>query len=83
MKRILLLLLVTFIYSFASTAFAQKFLEPDEAFKSIFSKNKNSLDFKLELGKNIYLYDDKIRVFINNPQKIEITKELNLPKAIP
>ena len=45
------------------------------------SKVKNSLDFKLELGTNIYLYDDKIKVFINNPQKIEITKELNIPKS--
>lgn len=82
MKKILLLLFVSFIYSFATTAFAQKFLEPNEAFKPVFIKGKNSLDFKLELGKNIYLYDDKIKVFINNPQKIEITKELNLPKAI-
>mgnify|MGYP000847483546 CR=1 FL=1 len=82
MKRILLLLLVTFVYSFSSTAFAQKFLEPNEAFKPIFLKSKNSLDFKLELGTNIYLYDDKIKVFINNPQKIEITKELNIPKAV-
>jgi thiol:disulfide interchange protein DsbD len=75
-------LLVTFVYSFSSTAFAQKFLEPNEAFKPIFLKSKNSLDFKLELGTNIYLYDDKIKVFINNPQKIEITKELNIPKAV-
>lgn len=82
MKKILLLLVVTFVYLFASTAFAQNFLEPNEAFKTVFVKNKDSLDFKLELGKSIYLYDDKLKVFINTPQKIEITKEINIPKAI-
>ena len=82
MKRILLLLLITFVYSFSSIAFAQNFLEVNEAFKPTFVKNKDSLDFKLELGKSIYLYDDKIKVFINTPLKIEITKEIIIPKAV-
>ena len=81
MKKILLLL-IAFVYSFSSSLVTQKFLEPNEAFKTLFVKNKDSLDFKLELGKNIYLYDDKIKIFINTPQKVEITKEINIPKAI-
>lgn len=82
MRKILLLLLITFAYSFSSVAFAQNFLEVNEAFKPTFVKNKDSLDFKLELGKSIYLYDDKIKVFINTPLKIEITKEIIIPKAV-
>ncbi len=81
MKKILLLL-IAFVYSFSSSLVNQTFLEPNEAFKPLFVKNKDSLDFKLELGKNIYLYDDKIKIFINTPQKVEITKEINIPKAI-
>ena len=56
MKKILLLIF-TFIYSF-SAGLSQDFLEPTEAFKPAFIKNKDSLSFKLELGKDIYLYDD-------------------------
>ncbi|MDD2894858.1 MAG: protein-disulfide reductase DsbD [Aliarcobacter sp.] len=80
MKKILLLLAI-FIYSF-SAGLNQSFLEPNEAFIPTFTKNQDSLDFKLKLGKDIYLYDDKFKVFISKPEKIEITKELNIPKPV-
>ena len=80
MKKILLLLAI-FIYSF-SAGLNQSFLEPNEAFIPTFTKNQDSLDFKLKLGKDIYLYDDKFKVFISKPEKIEITKELNVPKPV-
>ena len=80
MKKILLLIL-SFVYSF-SAGLNQDFLEPNEAFKTSFTKNKDDLNFKLELGKDIYLYDDKLKVFITKPQKIEITKEINIPKPV-
>lgn len=80
MKKILLLLAI-FIYSF-SAGLNQSFLEPNEAFIPTFTKNQDSLDFKLKLGKDIYLYDDKLKIFITKPEKIEITKELNVPKPV-
>ena len=61
MKKLLLLLLA-FVYSF-SLEFKQDFLEPEEAFKTSFTKNEDSLNFKLDLGDKIYLYDDKLQVF--------------------
>ena len=78
MKKIFLLLFV-FIYSF-SLELNQDFLEPEDAFKSSFTKKQDSLNFKLDLGRDIYLYDDKLKVFISKPQKIEITEEVNIPE---
>lgn len=80
MKKIVLLIL-SFVYLFSS-GLNQDFLEPNEAFKASFIKNKDSLNFKLDLGKSIYLYDDKLKIFITKPQKIEITKEINIPKPV-
>ena len=77
MKKIFLLLF-TFIYSF-SLELSQDFLEPQDAFKSSFTKNQDSLNFKLDLGRDIYLYDDKLKVFISKPEKIEITEDVNIP----
>ncbi|MFW2599132.1 protein-disulfide reductase DsbD [Aliarcobacter butzleri] len=80
MKKILLLLIL-FIYSF-SLELANKVLEPEEAFKVKFIKNEDSLNIKFELGKDIYLYHDKLQINILKPQKIEITKELNIPNPV-
>jgi thioredoxin:protein disulfide reductase len=80
MKKLLLLICV-FIYLFAA-GLNQEFLEPNEAFKPTFSKNEDSVNFKLDLGKDIYLYSDKLKIFISKPEKIEITKEINVPKPV-
>jgi thioredoxin:protein disulfide reductase len=80
MKKILLLISI-FIYSF-SAGINQTYLEPNEAFIPSFTKNQDNLNFKLNLGKDIYLYDDKLKVFITKPERIEITKEINIPKPI-
>ncbi|PUE64489.1 protein-disulfide reductase DsbD [Arcobacter caeni] len=80
MKKLLLLICV-FIYSFAA-GLNQEFLEPNEAFKPTFSKNEDSVNFKLDLGKDIYLYSDKLKIFISKPEKIEITKEINVPNPV-
>ncbi len=80
MKKILLFLL-TFVYSF-SLELNPKVLEPEEAFKTTFMKNQDDLNIKLELGKDIYLYDDKIKILVSKPQKIDITEELNVPEPV-
>ena len=77
MKKVLLLLLI-FIYSF-SIELTAPVLEPEEAFKTAFIKNQDNINLKLELGKSIYLYDNKLKIFITKPVNIEITKEINIP----
>ena len=81
MKKIILFLML-FIYSF-SLEIGNKVLEPEEAFKVDFIKNENSLNIKIELGKDIYLYDDKLQVNITKPKKVELLKDLKLPKPVP
>ena len=78
MKK-LLLILSLFIYSFS---FENRVLEPEEAFIVNFTKNEDSLNISLKLGKDIYLYDDKLQVNISKPKKIELLGDLNLPKPI-
>ncbi|WP_198304878.1 protein-disulfide reductase DsbD [Arcobacter vandammei] len=80
MKKIILFLSL-FIYSF-SLELGNKVLEPEEAFKVNFEKQENSLNIKLELGKDIYLYDDKLQVNITKPKKVELIKDLKLPKPV-
>ena len=76
MKKIVIFLML-FIYSF-SLEIGNKVLEPEEAFKVDFIKNENSLNIKIELGKDIYLYDDKLQVNITKPKKVELLKDLKL-----
>ena len=68
--------MVLFIHFFRAKSYC--FREPHEAFKTTFTQNEKDLNIKLELGKDIYLYDDKIKIFILKPQKIEITEEINI-----
>ena len=81
MKKIVIFLIL-FIYSF-SLEIGNKVLEPEEAFKVDFIKKENSLNIKIELGKDIYLYDDKLQVNITKPKKVELLKDLKLPKPVP
>ena len=80
MKKILLLLIMS-LYAF-SLEVQQEFLEPDEAFKKEFIKQNDKIVFNLNLGKSIYLYDDKLKVFIIKPSKIDISEDVNIPEPI-
>lgn len=75
MKKIVLLL-VSFIYVFA---FNNDFLEPEEAFKPKILQTKDSIIFEVELGKDIYLYNDKLKVQLTQPQKIDLTSKAMIP----
>ncbi|MGB7401685.1 MAG: protein-disulfide reductase DsbD [Arcobacter sp.] len=79
MKK-LVLLFFSFVFLFG---LEQDFLSPSEAFKESFETKNNSLIINLDLGKDIYLYADKVSIKIKKPQTIDITKELVLPKPIP
>ena len=81
MKKFLLVLLIA-VYSF-SLELEQAFLEPNEAFKPTFTKQNDKVVFKLKLGKDIYLYDEKIKVLITKPSKIDLTNEVVIPEPIP
>ncbi|XOB61971.1 protein-disulfide reductase DsbD [Campylobacterota bacterium DY0563] len=81
MLRKILLVLICSLYAFGIQQ--QSFLEPEEAFKTSFEKHEDKLVFKLKLGKDIYLYDDKLKFFITKPEKIDIRKDLIVPKAKP
>ena len=80
MKKILLLLFMS-LYAF-SFELEQEFLDPDDAFKKEFVKENDKVTFTLNLGKDIYLYDDKLKVLITKPSKIDITEEVNIPEPI-
>lgn len=79
MKKIFLTLIFS-IYAFSLSLGG--FLEPEDAFKPSFTKNETSLNFKIDLGEEIYLYDDKIQVLITKPSLIDITKDVDIPDAI-
>ena len=57
------------------------FLEPSKAFKVSIDKKEKAYEINVKLDKTIYLYDEFLSVVIL-PQKIEITKELKIPKPV-
>ncbi len=78
MKKILLLI----FFSIFAFGVEKDFLEPEEAFKTKFIKSENKINFNLVLGKDIYLYDERLKVYISKPNKVDISKEINVPKSI-
>jgi len=81
MKKLLFLLILC-TYSF-SLNLINKALEPEEAFKVSFTEQKDSLNIKLDLAENIYVYDERLEVNISssNP-KVKLFRELNFPNPV-
>lgn len=75
----LLLLIGFFVVSFLN---GNDFLDPDDAFKSSISQDQKNINFKLELDKSVYVYDEYLNVTITKPQNIDITKELKIKKPV-
>jgi thiol:disulfide interchange protein DsbD len=80
MKKLLLLIFISF-YSFA-LGMEQDFLEPEDAFKTNIVKENEKIIFNLKLGKDIYLYDEKLQVFITKPSKVNLTEEVDIPEPV-
>jgi len=75
MKYILILLLL-FSSIFANN---DDFLAPNEAFKVNLFETKDSVKINIDLEDSIYLYDKKIKVYIN---KTKVTKEVFHKKPV-
>ena len=75
----MLLLLLSSIFLFASQP---KFLMPEEAFKPSAKLNENmQIEAKIEIGKDIYLYEDAVKLEIKNKNGIDI-KDIEKPKSV-
>ena len=72
------LLFVSYVFAFENP----KVLEPDEAFRVEAKLQNDLIKTKIELGDKIYLYDKDLHYKIISPKKIDITKDLKLPKPV-
>ena len=77
MKKLLIILFLV-VYSFG---LEQKFVEPEVAMKPSAQKIGDAIFLKLELYKEIYIYDKNLKVFISKPKKIDITSDLIKPET--
>lgn len=55
------------------------FLPPNEAFKLDVKKNANDIEVKMDIGKDIYLYDEKLKISLIKPKKISLDDIINRP----
>lgn len=78
MRKILFLLL-TVIYAWS---FQNEFLEPDEAFKPTITQTQDAIIFDILLGKDIYLYHDKLKVKLTQPVQKDITEQATIPQSV-
>ena len=57
------------------------FLPPEEAFKTSILKERDNITLKINLSKNIYLYDEQLKVIVlQGDKKIDITSKIKFPK---
>lgn len=80
MKKILMLLLIS-LYTFFAQA---DFLEPEEAMKVSYEQTNDLAIIDLKLGDKIYLYADKLKVYVKNSEgKVDLTPSLKIPEPVP
>merc|ERR1711916_194823 len=70
--------MLALVFTFTLSLFAADFLEPEQAFMPKLEKQNDKIVFDIKLGKDIYLYDEQIKVLITKPKKIDITEELGI-----
>ena len=76
MKQLLLIVM------FVITVFGSDFLDPKDAFKPSVTQTKDNIIFTLKLDDTIYVYDEFLNISIVQPKKINLTKDLKIPKPI-
>lgn len=83
MKQIVNILV--FICLFCIPTFAtqkSKILTPQEAFHVTFSDTKEALHVNIEVGEQIYVYDDKLKVKLLEPKEVDLNSEIQKPKPV-
>lgn len=81
MKYLSKLFLLVMIFAVTLSAITQrKVLSPEEAFKVDAKHSGDVIAVSIELAKDIYIYDDKLKFEIIKPVQASLTKEIKKPE---
>lgn len=80
MKFISKILFLLFVPYFLF-AFEGKVLTPQEAFNVVISEDKEALHVSVEVGEQIYVYEDKVKIKLIKPKEVSLTNDLQMPKS--
>ena len=75
-------LLITILVSSMSALSQRKVLTPEEAFMLSAKRSGDVILVDIKLGKDIYIYDDKLKFKIVEPVKVSLDKDIKRPKSI-
>jgi len=80
MNKMLKLFLIGLFFTTSLFAITQrKVLSPEEAFQVTSKRTGDVISVSINLGKNIYVYDDKLKYSISEPLVQNIDKEIKRP----
>ena len=80
MSRLLKLFLIGLFFTTSLFAITQrKVLSPEEAFQVSAKRTGDLIVVSLELGKDIYVYDDKLKLSIIEPTKVSLSSDIKRP----
>jgi len=83
LRQFLKLFLITLLFSTSLFAVKQKtILSPEEAFQVSAKLTGDLIVVDIELGKNIYLYSEKLKISIVEPIKASLDSDIKKPKAV-
>ncbi|WP_024955340.1 protein-disulfide reductase DsbD [Sulfurospirillum arcachonense] len=83
MKYFFKLILLILIFVSSMEAITQKkVLSPEEAFQISAKRSGDVVFINIELGKDIYIYADKLKINIIHPIKISLDNDIKKPKPI-
>ena len=77
-----ILIIFLFLQTFLFGVDIPQPLSEDKAFDVKINQEGELLKASVKLGKNIYLYENKIKIKILKPKKVDITKEIKLPTSV-